>query len=116
MLVVPSGGGNGVLSVTEQREGSPEDPPDPLSPYGRPHEAQKGAHVLSLHVATGSCCPLRSRMSSQYATPVLMANVAGSMVGPVRMLGMGTKNSSCMGWGDPGSDHGEMGSTLLISE
>ena len=76
----------------------------------------KGAHMLPLHVATGFCYPLRSSMLLQYATPVPMVNVIGSMVGPVRMSGMGTGSSSCVGWGDPGSDHGEMGSTLLISE
>ena len=55
-------------------------------------------------------------MSSQYATPVLMVNVIGSMVGPMRTSGMGTKSSSCTGQGDPRSDHGEMGSTLLINK
>ena len=55
-------------------------------------------------------------MLSQYATPVPMVNVTRSMVGPMRMSGMGTKSSSCAGWGDPGSDHGDAGLTLVIDE
>ena len=112
--VALSGVGIGVLSVMEQREGGPEDPLDPLLPCGHPREVRKGAHVPSFHVVTSSCCLLRSRMSLQYVTPVLMVNVTGSMVGPVRIAGMGIGNLSCVGQGDPGSDHGEMGLTLVI--
>ena len=55
-------------------------------------------------------------MSSQYTTPVLMVNVAGLMVGPMRIVGMGIGSLSCAGRGDPGSDHGEMDSTLLMGK
>ena len=114
--VAPSGTGIGALPVMEQRGGGPEDLLDPSSPCGRPREAWKGAHVPPLHVTTGSCCPSRSRMLSQYATPVPMANVTRLMVGPVRIAGMGIGSSSCVGWGDPRSDHGEMGSTLVMNK
>ena len=113
-LVALSGAGIRVLLLMEQREGGLEDLRGPSSLCRGPHGVWKGAHVLLLHVATGSCCPLRSRMLSQYATPVPMANVARSMVGPVRIVGTGIGSSSCVGWGDPRSNHGENGWTLDI--
>ena len=111
-LVAPSGTGVEALSEMKEREGSPEDLRDLALLLAHPHGAPKAVHVLLFHVATGFCCPSRRRMSSSYAMPVPMANVVGSMVGLMRTLSIGIESSSCMGQGDPGSDHGEAGLTL----
>ena len=91
VLVVLSGAAVGVLLEMEEREGGGEDLRDPALPPTDPLRALKGAYMLLFHVMTGACCLSRRRMS-----------------------GMGTKNSSCVGWGNPGSDHSEAGLTLDI--
>ena len=47
---------------------------------------------------------------------MLAVDAAGSSAGPVRIVGTGTRNLSCVGWDDPGNDLGDVGWTFAFKE